>query len=512
MLIHVDEEDEEIVFNKSGELPLGEFEDALWAIKDVAKEYMYRTTIRDYGKSIKPKDFSYQTKKKEEMDEVHESAMSGSKRTSRQMIEDVLIVVKHKKDVDDSKRGSRSLHKNISKISLEKDGEKYEFPSKDIQGARALARHMSKGGQPTDVIGESIISMTHKLKELREFYAYTKHNKLISEDTADIIENVRSCITNISHDLRSVAGKRTYESASQRIAEQNSMLSENEDGTDYKSMFTVKSFDEKFESVLPMVSGIVQENNMKQRRLEESSLNPVKTKSFRSFSGNGIVYESEAIKFGHKLAKIAENIKDNDELSGFMKSVSEKLVNGKDINAFESAITKNVLENLEIATETSVSKDCVMESMNSFEQRLVLSEQEAYDDMQNEGIRDIVSTAAGKFKEFFRNANDELLDLGTRLKRIQGIIQSDEVSEASELMTAQDKKNPSAEVFKRAAKKFMGARAGLGIANKLKDKSQKSKHQSQIMRNMNALRRDIEWLENFYELSKKERPKKFAFK
>jgi hypothetical protein len=79
-------------------------------------------------------------------------------------------------------------------------------------------------------------------------------------------------------------------------------------------------------------------------------------------------------------------------------------------------------------------------------------------------------------------------------------------------MTAQDKKNPSAEVFKRAAKKFMGARAGLGIANKLKDKSQKSKHQSQIMRNMNALRRDIEWLENFYELSKKERPKKFAFK
>jgi hemoglobin-like flavoprotein len=504
LLIHVDEEEDEVNFNKNGNVPLSEYESAMRAVKAVAKEYMYKTTIRDYGKRITPKDFSYQTKIGDtSMDNVQESAMYGTKKTSRQMVENVCIVAKHKKEVDENVRGSRS--RNIQAIFLESNGERYKFPYNNLNGARAMARHIARGGSTQDTIGESITSMTGKMIELREFYSYSKRNKLISEDTTDVIEALKESINSIAGDLKAVYGTRSYATASQRISEQENFIAENEDGTDYRDMFTVKKFDEKFEAVLPVVSSIVQERNMKLRRIEESSLATVKATPFAFNDSKAITYESQQVKMGHKLRSMSKSISENSELAAYLESIGNKMISEAEVTEFERSVVRNVLENITEVSETE-PQDLISESLEELYDRLTDIEDIAYDNMINEGIGDMFSNAAQKFKSFFRSANDDLMDLGTRLKQIQSMMNDNGVEEAAAGIGDAAKADPKMMHFKMAVNRFNAARKGLSYANKLKDRAEKSKHQSQIMKNINKLRRDVEWLENHFEMSKSDRP------
>lgn len=503
LLIHVDEEEEEVNFNKNGNVPLSEYESAMRAVKSVAKEYMYKTTIRDYGKRITPKDFSYQTKIGDtSMDNVQESAMYGSKKTSRQMVENVCIVAKHKKEVDESIRGSRS--RNIQAIFLESNGERYKFPHTNLNGARAMARHIARGGSMQDTIGESIISMTGKMIELREFYSYSKRNKLISEDTTDVIEALKESISAIAGDLKAVYGTRSYATAAQRISEQENFIAEDDDGTDYRDMFTVKKFDEKFEAVLPVVSSIVQERNMKLRRIEESSLATVKSTPFK-FNSSAITFESQQVKLGHQLRSMSKSISENAELAAYLESIGDKMISESEVSEFERSVVRNVLENITEVSETA-PQDLISETVGVLFDKLSAVEEVAYDSMLNEGIGDMVSKAAQHFKSFFRSTNDELMDLGTRLKKIQSMMDEGGVEEAARGLGDAAKEDPKMIHFKMAVNRFNAARKGLSYANKLKDRADKSKHQSQIMKNMNLLRRDVEWLEDHFEMEKSDRP------
>lgn len=505
LLIHVDEEEEEVNFNKNGNVPLSEYESAMRAVKSVAKEYMYKTTIRDYGKRITPKDFSYQTKIGDtSMENVQESSMYGTKKTSRQMVEKVCIVAKHKTEVDENVRGSRS--RNIQSIFLESDGERYKFPHTNLNGARAMARHIARGGCMQDTIGESIISMTGKMIELREFYSYSKRNKLLSEDTKDVIQALKESINAIASDLKSVYGVRSYDTASQRISEQENFIAENDDGVDYRDMFTVKKFDKKFESVLPIVSNVVQERNMKLRRIEESSLASIKATPFIIENNKAITYESHQVKMGHQLRTVSKAISENPELATYLDSIGSKMISESEITEFERTVVRNVLENLTEVSEDE-PQDLIAESLTQLHNRLSSVENDAYDGMLNEGIGDMISKAAYTFRNFFRNANEDLMDLGTRLKSIQGsITEGCDVEEAAVGISDTAKENPKMIHFKMAVNRFNAARKGLSHANKLKDRKEKSKHQSQIMKNINLLRRDVEWLEKNLELNKSERP------
>ena len=383
LLIHIDGENEEVIFNKekSDTTPLEVYAKIISLVKAIVREYMYKFTLREFGKTIQPKDFSYQTKSKEQnaMESVCESAMYGSKKTSRQAVDNVDIVVRHTKNIDESVRGART--RNIQAIFLESNGERLKFPHNSLRGARAMARHLSNGGSMSDTIGESIVDMTSKLRQLREFHLYTRVNKLINEGTQDVVSTIEESISGIKADLDSLYKKKTYESTVARISERGSVIVEGMDGVDYKEMFTVKQFNEKYEQILPLITSIVHEKATKMKNIEEQSLNPVRLKR-RLSENTAIVYADKNVRFGNRLKEMAEMMVEQSELSAYVRSVGEKLLSEGKLSDFEKAIVKNVIENV-VFDSTPGKTDIISEACERFERELVGIEKNAYLNMSS---------------------------------------------------------------------------------------------------------------------------------
>lgn len=213
-----------ITLSKTGDINFKNISRLHKTLRNIASKAMVNFSVNDFDKSILPREITKQVeiKKEKEMQNVQESAlskMSGSSKTSRQTLEDVKILVKHSSAVDESIRGSRS--RNISAIFLERDGERIKFPSTNLSAARAMARHMSNGGQSNDQVGTYIIEKASELKKLREFHRYIKSNGLITEDTDDIVTNVNEAYNTLQNNLKKIAGSNTYKTMCEMLESNN---------------------------------------------------------------------------------------------------------------------------------------------------------------------------------------------------------------------------------------------------------------------------------------------------
>jgi len=399
LMVTIDEDGNEVQLSKSNDEPLDATKKLQQNMKKLANEFLMNYTVRSYGKSIQPRDFSFKAKIKrnamaessveegeigdkikkalQDVDYQHKpkkskgkkaanqakgqkmknvaegiSKLTGSKKTSHQTLENVRILVKHKTAVDEEVRGSRS--RNIHSVFLEQNGERFRFPHNHLGGARAMARHMSMGGNMQDKVGGYIIESVSSLLQLSEFLRYAKSNRLVNEDTNDIIETVRDNVIGVKHELNRLAGIKTYESIKSRIEEQEEFTLQESDIDSLRDMFTVKKFDEKFDGVLPVVNRLVQEKDQFLRRIEESSGSSVYV-SPRTFSIDSILeFANEQARFGHNLSEISSRILENTELASYVNSAGRKLSRGGELSVFERNVVSSVLENLcpQVITES----------------------------------------------------------------------------------------------------------------------------------------------------------------
>lgn len=284
------------------------------------------------------------------------SKMFGSLKTSQQTLENVRILVKHKTPVDENVRGSRTRH--ISAIFLECNGERFRFPYNYLPGARAMAQHLAHGGNMADKVGGYIAESTGNLLKLQTFNRYVTTNKLINEDSSDVIDTIKENIETIKNELKKLTGVKTYETVKARLETFERETLEEDDLSQLKDLFTVRRFDEKFEDVLPIVKQLVQEKNTYHKRIEESASNVVKLRR-ESFNIQTPIFEfaSENSKLGYKLSELSLRIMENEELAGFVNKLSTKLCKEGQINNFEKAILNQVLENVQIETEITESND-----------------------------------------------------------------------------------------------------------------------------------------------------------
>jgi hypothetical protein len=181
--------------------------------------------------------------------------MYGSVKSSYQDLgETAKIIVRHKRPVDEDVRGSRSRH--ISKIFIENtDGERMLLPFKNLLGARAAARHISEGGHLHDDIGAHITNTVGQMGQLKNFINYSKRNKLVNEDTVDIIESVRDAYSNIRQDLTRMISCRGYNNFVEGFEPVELILSE-DDLDEMKDRFTVKKHDDNVFESLPLINSI----------------------------------------------------------------------------------------------------------------------------------------------------------------------------------------------------------------------------------------------------------------
>lgn len=372
-MVTIDEDDNEVKLSKSNAEPLDATKKLQQNIKKLANEYLMNYTVRNFGKSIQPRDFSYQAKNHRDNNMTQESKavaeglskLSGSKKTSHQTLENVRILVKHKQEVQEEKHGARS--RNIQSIFLEQAGERFRFPHNNLAGARAMARHMYEGGTMVDTVGSYIIERVGQLIQLTEFYRYARSNNLINEDTSSIVETVRESISGVKTELKRLTGIKTYEAIKSRIEEQGETELNEDDTSSLRDMFTVKKFDEKFSQVLPVVSRLVQEKNQYLTRIEEASAAPIMLRR-EGFNTTAILeFSSSMAKLGYKLSEISNRIVENEELSDYVASIGHKLCKEGAMTAFEKSVVANVLNNVRPQQIAESNKREVKES-KQFEQ------------------------------------------------------------------------------------------------------------------------------------------------
>lgn len=200
-------------------------------------------------------------------DSVNEgfSGWTGSARKSIQELDDARIVVRHKKSVDESKRGARS--RQIESIFIENcDGERFKFPSKNLTAARAMLRHVKEGGTPFDEFGQYIYETMDELNELKKFQRHNKRNDFFED--AHISEEIQDRIGNLRTTLKQVAGVKGYPKHFESFSREKSDITP-EKLDELKDNVTVRSFNEEISGSLPYVARVIEAFRTRQDREQE---------------------------------------------------------------------------------------------------------------------------------------------------------------------------------------------------------------------------------------------------
>jgi hypothetical protein len=235
-------------------------------LKDTARSNLLDFNTKSFGKHIEPKNYAFKIEqnKETEMSDVFNEGISpleGSSRTSRQTLENARIIVKHRNPVNEESRGSRS--RNISAIFIENaDGERFKYPFKHLNGARAMARHVANGGVPSDMVGEAIVEHSSNLSKLKEFMNVVNKQGLVNENNRSIVANVKQKMDSIKESIKRIQGTKGYTAFVESMA-----LNENSDDVeisedtvnDYVAKFTKSTFEESLKDILPLVHRVNEE-------------------------------------------------------------------------------------------------------------------------------------------------------------------------------------------------------------------------------------------------------------
>ena len=115
--------------------------DFLKELRVFAKKRMLNFEVRDIQKSnLEKRDYKFLSTKNGE-NTMTESTMYGTSKTSYQNIADARICVRHSESINQEIAGGRS--QKIGSIYIESaNGERFKYPYKHLNGARAMARHV----------------------------------------------------------------------------------------------------------------------------------------------------------------------------------------------------------------------------------------------------------------------------------------------------------------------------------------------------------------------------------
>ena len=188
------------------------------------------------------------------------SPATGSMKTSYiQLPENTKLIIKHTKGVNEEVRGSRS--RNIKALFIENSaGERFRFPHKYLQGAKAMANHVSKGGTPYDAIGESITKLCTEVAQCSQFLRHVRTNKLTNEGNANIVETVKEKLKEFKSTVKSLQtsrGYNNYQVPTTAIVEEN-----DKESVDLTDKFMYNTFETaNMDAVLETVARIVKERD-----------------------------------------------------------------------------------------------------------------------------------------------------------------------------------------------------------------------------------------------------------
>ena len=192
---------------------------------------------------------------------MNESRLSGTSRTSYQEIGEAKIIVRHSQPVNYNAPNGRTQH--IERIFIENAvGERYAYPVKHLNGARALAQHVSHGGTPHDDIGKHVVSLSEELAKLRFFKNYVERSEVISEAMGTIHSKVIERIEQLKKEVHTLQSPKNYALFKESFTSRPSREVPEEILNDWIDRLTVRSFNEELKAVFPYIYSLVDESDI----------------------------------------------------------------------------------------------------------------------------------------------------------------------------------------------------------------------------------------------------------
>lgn len=424
----VDTTTNEIIVNLSNDTDIKTVKPMLASIRNLANQHIIEYTVKTFGKSIEPRDFSYQAKQIGEStmtpDEISrmkksiadskaklhlmspaaasqarrmhlyyqdkidaaEKAMNegfsgwkGSARKSVNELNNTRIIIRHTRNVDEERRGART--RQIESIFIENvEGERFKFPNNNITAAKAMARHVQEGGTPFDDFGQHIYGVMEEIGQLKKFQRNNKKNDFF-EDAA-IGEEITSHIGSLRKNLHQMAGLKGYKAQFESFTKESSEVSP-EKLDELKDNVTVRYFDENISESLPYVARIIEA--LRDRQASESHIVEFARQVMNNTTGFTLsescddddpegpaarIYKDQVSEVAAWAAYLSPKVQ-NEELSTAMTQLEENLsaVSSKHVSMAAAAINvirqqSTVAEPTHIAEKKVNRKKAEIEKIN----------------------------------------------------------------------------------------------------------------------------------------------------
>ena len=267
--------------------------------------------------------------------------MTGSRKSSYQPLADnVKIIVRHNKDVNEEIRGARS--RNIHSILIQRGEEKFKMAENNLSAARAMARHLHSGGETFDSIGEAITEMSRDYSKLKEFVNYVRKAKLVNETNEEFVTLAMENINDIKTNLKRLSGVKSYANAVETVTNYNN-VELLQDDLDLESKFTETHFDDKVANVLDNLKVMAS----KRHAFESYITNAIAKETFENLKeqlkeDELMEFDTPHAKLGHQVSKLGYSARD-EKLGNYLHSISSKLNAGGQLNQFEYGAIKSSL-------------------------------------------------------------------------------------------------------------------------------------------------------------------------
>jgi hypothetical protein len=240
-------------------------------LREFAKQHRMTFSVRDTTKSnLDKRDYQFLSNKHGE-GAMSESKLWGTSKTSFQEMGEAKLIVKHSKPVNYDLPAGRTMH--IESIYVENaEGERFKYPFKHLNGARALATHVAHGGNSYDNIGQHIIGLSEELNKLRMFKGYVSRNPIVSEAMGPINDKVFERIDQVKKEIHSLQNPNYYKSFAESFINNEEQVIPEDVVNDWVDRLTIRSFNEELKNVFPYIYKLVGEEVAPVKELLPSDL------------------------------------------------------------------------------------------------------------------------------------------------------------------------------------------------------------------------------------------------
>ena len=227
-------------------------------LRSFAKARVLGFDTRDITKSnLEKRDYDFLGQGKE-VETVSESNLYGTTKTSFQTVGEARLVIKHSAPVNPAVAGGRT-HRIESLFIESSAGERFKYPIKHLNGARAMARHVSEGGNPFDDFGKHISEMSAELNQLRKFKTYMNRSNVMAEGLKQYQSIVDERIEEIKSSCLKLQKQNNYKETFESYSKSELAEVPEDVKKSWIDELTIKTFNEELQDVFPYIYKLVSE-------------------------------------------------------------------------------------------------------------------------------------------------------------------------------------------------------------------------------------------------------------